>query len=211
MAIFFSHLSYNHFAGCCPKTRASNARRQLLSGHVMPLGQGLNSLDFIQTSETISTNGGKKKKKQKEGTNWGKYNVSCRTAALTSSGEQKSESNTTLFEFKINAWSTVCGQRAKVIGGTTPMILLMIALRLNLLCCAFPDLIIDSSCFQLPQRPSAILSSQTDSSHASLWPLQAVIVSLFPSWQSSSVTSTWPYVTLWRPSRSEVASINSPK
>lgn len=64
MAIFFSHLSYNHFAGCCPKTRASNARRQLLSGHVMPLGQGLNSLDFIQTSETISTNGGKKDRKK---------------------------------------------------------------------------------------------------------------------------------------------------
>lgn len=79
MAIFFSHLSCNHFAGFCPKTRASNARRQLLLGHVMPLGQGLNSLDFIQTSETISTNRGKKdrKTKQKEGTNSGKHNVSC--------------------------------------------------------------------------------------------------------------------------------------
>lgn len=84
--------------------------------------------------------------------------------------------------------------RAVVSRETISMILLLIASRLNLLCHVFPDPLIDTSlvywALLSPPPPSL-----TDSSHASAWPLHAVIVSLFSSCRTGGVTIMWPYVT----------------
>lgn len=70
---------------------------------------------------------------------------------------------------------------------------------------SFPDPLIDT---YTPPTPKVF--PLADSSHASSSPLHAIIVSLFSSRRTGSVTTVWPYVTLWTHREHKPGSIGFP-